>query len=75
MSILWIFGYTYVITWFTYDISVSMNLKFSIIPMFIYPIGVSIRDVKKFDDFKIALEVFKEELPDQEISLAESYSP
>lgn len=75
MSILWIFGYTYVITWFTYDISVSMNLKFSIIPMFIYPIGVSIRDVKKFEDFKIALEVFKEELPDQEISLAESYSP
>jgi hypothetical protein len=75
MSILWIFGYTYVITWFTYDISVSMNLKFSIIPMFIYPLGVSIRDVKKFDDFKIALEVFKEELPDQEISLAESYSP
>lgn len=64
MSILWIFGYTYVITWFTYDISVSMNLKFSIIPMFIYPIGVSIRDVKKFEDFKIALEVFKEELPD-----------
>jgi hypothetical protein len=52
-----------------------MNLKFSIIPMFIYPLGVSIRDVKKFDDFKIALEVFKEELPDQEISLAESYSP
>lgn len=75
MSILWIFGYTYIITWFTYDISVALELKFSIIPMFVYPIGVSIRDVKKFEDFRVALEVFEEELPDQEISLAESYSP
>ena len=32
-------------------------------------------DFKKFDDFKEALEVFKKELPDQEISLAETYSP
>jgi hypothetical protein len=64
MSILWIFGYTYIITWFTYDISVALELKFSIIPMFVYPIGVSIRDVKKFEDFRVALEVFEEELPD-----------
>ena len=43
--------------------------------MFIYPFGVMLRDIKKFEDFVIALKVFRQELPDQEISLAESYSP
>lgn len=75
MSTLWIFAYAYVIVWFTYDVSVALELKFSIIPMFIYPLGVSIRDFKKFTDFKLALSVFNAELPDQEISMAETYSP
>ena len=75
MSTLWIFLYAYIIVWFTYDVSIALDLKFSMIPMFIYPIGVSIRDVKKFKDFELALSVFKSELPDQEISLAETYSP
>jgi hypothetical protein len=74
-SILWIFLYTYVIVWFTYDVTVALNLKFSIIPMFVYPFGIVLRDVKKFRDFKIAMERFQKELPDQEISLAETYSP
>lgn len=74
-SFVWIFGYTYVITWFTYDICRAMNMKYSIIPMFLYPFGVSIRDYKKFKDFELALETFREELPDQEISLAETYQP
>ena len=43
--------------------------------MFLYPFGVTFRDFKKFADFREALEVFKTELPDQEISLAETYSP
>mmetsp|Transcript_33602 Transcript_33602/g.51748 ORF Transcript_33602/g.51748 Transcript_33602/m.51748 type:complete len:87 (-) Transcript_33602:358-618(-) len=48
MSVIWIFAYAYVIVWFTYDLTKAMNWKFSIIPMFIYPFGVSVRDVKKF---------------------------
>ena len=76
VSIIWIFIYAYIIVWFTYDISIALNLRFSMIPMFIYPLGVSIRDVKKFKDFEIALGVFKSELGDQLcISLAETYSP
>jgi hypothetical protein len=42
--------------------------------MILYPFGISIRDRKKFVDFQKALKVFKEELKDQEISLAETYS-
>jgi len=76
MSILFIAGYALVITWLTYAISVArFNSNFSLIPMLLYPIGVSVRDVKKFKDFELALEVFSDELPDQEVALAESYSP
>jgi len=48
--------YTFVIVWFTYDVTImAFNKKFSIIPMFIYPFGVMLRDVKKFGDFEVAL--------------------
>jgi len=59
MSTLWIFLYAFIIVWFTYDISMALELKFSMIPMFIYPFGVSVRDFKKFRDFKLAISVFK----------------
>jgi len=75
LSIIWIFAFAYIIVWFTYDVTDNLDLQYSFIPMFIYPFGVSIRDFKKFSDFQKALEVFKKELPDQEISLAESYAP
>lgn len=42
--------------------------------MIVYPIGISIRDRKKFLDFRKTIKVFKEERDDQEISLAETYS-
>lgn len=64
MSTLWIFFYSYVIVWFTYDVTMAFGFKFSIIPMFIYPLGITLRDVKKFKDFKIVLKQFKQELPD-----------
>lgn len=75
MSTIWIFIYSYIIVWFTYDVTNAFGFKWSIIPMFIYPFGITLRDVKKFKDFRIVLEQFKQELPDQEISLAETYSP
>ena len=75
-STIWIILYTFVIVWFTYDVTMGcLQEKFSLIPMFLYPFGVTFRDLKKFEDFKQALDVFKTELPDQEISLAETYSP
>jgi len=75
-STVWIFAYTFIIVWFTFDVTEgALNSKFSLLPMFLYPFGVTFRDLKKFDDFKEALAVFKRELPDQEISLAETYSP
>jgi hypothetical protein len=61
--------------WFTYDLTKAFSMPYSILPMFLYPFGISLRDKKKFDDFAIAISVFKQELPDQQISLAETYAP
>lgn len=56
MSIIFIAKYAIVITWLTYAMSVAcLNSNFSILPMLVYPFGVSVRDVKKFRDFELAL--------------------
>ena len=73
-SIMWIWFYTWMIVWWTYSVTISLGLHFSIIPMLLYPIGISIRDRKKWTDFRLTLKLFKDELHDQEISLAETYS-
>lgn len=46
MSICWIYGYTFIITWWTYELSLAWDINFSIIPLILYPIGISIRDRK-----------------------------
>jgi hypothetical protein len=52
------------IVWWTYALTIAFGLHFSIIPMILYPFGISIRDRKKAEDFRLALKVFKEELKD-----------
>jgi sodium/potassium/calcium exchanger 2 len=73
-SMVWIWFYTFLIVWWTWKLSEAFSIHYSIIPMVFYPLGISIRDRKKFVDFKIAADIFKEELSDHEISLAETYS-
>jgi len=67
MSTIWIGLYTFFIVWLTFDLTEGWDVlqkKFSLIPMFWFPFGVTFRDFKKFEDFEKALEVFKSELPD-----------
>lgn len=64
VSMIWIWAYTYCIVWFTYVVTVAFSLHFSILPMLLYPLGISIRDRKKFDDFRKTLKIFKEDLND-----------
>jgi hypothetical protein len=59
MGFVWIWGYAFLIVWWTYELSVSYNLNFSILPMILYPFGIVLRDLKKLDDMKILLTVFK----------------
>lgn len=64
LSIVFIWGYTFLIVWWTYSVTWAFNLHYSIIPMVLFPFGISVRDRKKFIDFKIALDVFTQELED-----------
>ena len=73
-SCAWIFGYTYMIVWFTYEISNAFGISMSIIPLIVYPLGISIRDRKKVQDYQQVKQLFKEKFPEQTISLAETFS-
>jgi hypothetical protein len=48
MAAVWIWLYSLIIVWFTFEITMSFNLHFSIIPLFLYSIGIALRDQKKF---------------------------
>ena len=62
------------IVWFTYEISNAFGVSMSIIPLIVYPLGISIRDRKKIQDYQQVKQLFKEKFPEQTISLAETFS-
>jgi len=64
MSMLWIFGYSYIIVWFTYVITTAYDLHFSILPMILYPFGIAMRDYKKFKDMTMSMAQFKKDISD-----------
>ena len=74
MATLWIWIYSFVIVWFTYAVTMAYNLHFSILPMILYPFGIALRDQKKFQDMQSMMKVFNERIPDQRLSLAETFS-
>lgn len=55
LATVWIWFYTYIIVWFTYQVTKAIDLHFSIVPMIIYPFGIALRDQKKFKDLRMAL--------------------
>ena len=74
MSMLWIWFYSGIIVWFTFDLTVALNMKFNVLPMVLYPFGIALRDYKKKVNLEQAIETFAEELKDQRMSLAETFS-
>jgi Ca2+/Na+ antiporter len=74
MATVWIWIYSFVIVWFTFKITMAFKLRFSVIPLVLYPWGIALRDQKKFVDMLTMVKVFKEKMPQQRISLAETFS-
>ena len=74
MSMLWIWFYSGIIVWFTFDLTVALDMKFNVLPMVLYPFGIALRDYKKKVNLEQAIETFAEELKDQRMSLAETFS-
>lgn len=63
MATIYVWFYTYLIVWWTYMVTISYDLHFSILPMIIYPFGIVLRDLKKLDDMRICVSVFKQHCP------------
>lgn len=58
MSMLWIWVYSGIIVWFTFDLTVALNMKFNVLPMVLYPFGIALRDYKKSANLKQAIDTF-----------------
>lgn len=74
MSMLWIWFYSGIIVWWTFDLTVALDMKFNVLPMVLYPFGIALRDYKKKEHLELAIETFQIELKDQRLSLAETFS-
>ena len=64
MASFWILIYSFIIVWFTFEVTQAYQMHFSILPMVIYPFGIALRDVKRLSDMDVALKEFKRTIPD-----------
>mgnify|MGYP007058525149 CR=1 FL=1 len=60
MSMLWIWFYSFIIVWFTFDLTVAFDWHFNVLPMVLYPFGIALRDYKKKVNLEKAIEAFGE---------------
>ena len=74
MGMLWIWVYTGIIVWFTFDLTIAFDWHYNVLPMVLYPFGIALRDYKKKVNLEMAIKKFKQELRDQRMSLAETFS-
>jgi len=74
MSMLWIWAYSFIIVWFTFDLTVSLEMHFNVLPMVLYPFGIALRDYKKKVNLEQAIATFNEQIKEQQMSLAETFS-
>lgn len=74
MSMIWIFVYSGIIVWFTFDLTMAFNWHFNVLPMVLYPFGIALRDYKKKVNLEQAIDTFDAQIKDQRMSLAETFS-
>jgi len=74
MGMLWIWLYSGIIVWFSFDLTVAFNWHFNVLPMVLYPFGIALRDYKKKVNLEQAMRQFSRSLKDQKLSLAETFS-
>ena len=58
MSMIWIFVYSGIIVWFTFDLTMAFNWHFNVLPMVLYPFGIALRDYKKKVNLEQAMAEF-----------------
>lgn len=70
----WVWVYSFLIVYWTYEVTIAYDLHFSILPMIIFPFGIVLRDLKKLSDMRVVVDVFKRHCSDQKMGLAETFS-
>jgi hypothetical protein len=74
MATFWILIYSFIIVWFTFEVTQAFKMHFSILPMVLYPFGIALRDMQRFKHMEQALKEFGKSIKDQRVSLAETFS-
>ena len=64
MGMLWIWIYTGIIVWFTFDLTIAFDWHYNVLPMVLYPFGIALRDYKKKVNLDQAIKKFNQELRD-----------
>lgn len=64
MSLIWIWFYSGIIVWFTFDLTLALGIKFNVLPMLVYPFGIAMRDYKKFVNLRQAKDTFSYQMKD-----------
>lgn len=52
MASVWIWAYSFLIVWFTFETTQAFKLRFSVIPLIIFPFGIAFRDTKKIENMR-----------------------
>ena len=74
MATIWIYFYSFLIVWWTFAVTMAYDLRFSLLPMVLYPFGIMLRDLRKLDDMRVCVRVFRKHCSDQQMGLAETFS-
>ena len=74
MATIWIYFYSFLIVWWTFAVTMAYDLRFSLLPMILYPFGIMLRDLRKLDDMRVCVRVFRKHCSDQRMGLAETFS-
>ena len=64
MGMVWIWAYSFIIVWFTFDITDACGLHYNVLPMVLYPFGIVLIDYKRKVSLEEAIKAFNVQIKD-----------
>jgi len=65
LYLLWAAGFAFLLTWWLVDLSVAFDLPFLVLPMFVLPAGLFLRDLPRWLEFRDKVQAFKQKLKEE----------
>lgn len=66
LCLIWAAGFAFIITWWLVDLSVAFDIPFLILPMFVLPAGLFLRDITNWLKFRTKIQELKQRLKEEE---------